>query len=132
MNYRVEARTHPYTLEGLQIDVRYGEEWIEVGECGLAHHEILGEKSPWKKELYRIGYGLGLDRILMIRKKMKDIRLVASNHPDIASQMKNLDPYRAVSSMPAVKRDLSLVLNEAPDSEEMGDIVRQEWGKKPP
>ena len=34
--WRVEPRVHPYTTEGLQIDVDNGGEWVEIGECGLA------------------------------------------------------------------------------------------------
>ena len=128
--YRTEARIHPYTLEGLQIDVLYRGEWIEIGECGLAHPEILSENLPARKSCTGLAMGLGLDRILMVRKQMKDIRLVASTHPAIAVQMNNLDPYREVSSMPAVKRDLSLVVNESIDAEEIGDIVRESLGEE--
>jgi phenylalanyl-tRNA synthetase alpha chain len=39
--YRTEARIHPYTVDGRQVDVNAGGEWVEVGECGLAHPEVL-------------------------------------------------------------------------------------------
>ena len=39
--YRVESRQHPYTTEGLQIDVQNGDEWVEIGECGLAAAPVL-------------------------------------------------------------------------------------------
>ena len=128
IKYRVEKRIHPYTLEGLQIDVLYGDEWVELGECGLAHPEIIKENLPQLKNHTGLAMGLGLDRILMVRKGLKDIRLVASTHPEIAGQMKDLNPYREISSMPAVRRDISLVLNRAMDAEEMGDIVRERLG----
>jgi len=38
--WRWEPRVHPYTLTGRQIDVRNGEEWVEVWECGLARFTI--------------------------------------------------------------------------------------------
>jgi len=31
--WRVATAEHPYTLEGLEIDVRDGSSWVEVGEC---------------------------------------------------------------------------------------------------
>ncbi|MGH8977729.1 MAG: hypothetical protein ACRDV7_06610, partial [Acidimicrobiia bacterium] len=31
-HYRVERRIHPYTTEGMQIDVVNGDEWVEIGE----------------------------------------------------------------------------------------------------
>src|SRR5262249_27969248 len=33
---RWQDAEHPYTLGGLQIDVRCRGEWVEIGECGLA------------------------------------------------------------------------------------------------
>ena len=68
--------------------------------------------------------GLGLDRILMLRKGIDDIRLLRCLDPRIAGQMLDLAPYRAISRMPAVKRDLSLVLDEPTSPEELGDQVR--------
>jgi phenylalanyl-tRNA synthetase alpha chain len=40
-DWRWEARVHPYTLNGRQIDVASGDEWVEVWECGLAHPDVL-------------------------------------------------------------------------------------------
>lgn len=40
-SYRTLPVEHPYTLEGREIEVRRGSEWLEIGECGLAHPEVL-------------------------------------------------------------------------------------------
>ena len=72
--------------------------------------------------------GLGLDRILMLRKGMKDVRLIASSNPRISQQMNDLEPYQEVSYMPAVRRDLSLVLDIETDVETLGDKVRESLG----
>lgn len=130
MEYRIESRVHPYTLEGLQIDVLYQGTWVEVGECGLAHPEIISENIPQIKGLSGLAMGLGMDRILMLRKGLQDIRLVASVNPKISEQMLDLQPYKEVSLMPAVKRDLSLVLDAALDEEELGDLVRESMGEE--
>jgi phenylalanyl-tRNA synthetase alpha chain len=42
--------------------------------------------------------------------------------------MGDLAPYRPVSAMPAVRRDLSLALDAAPDAEDLGDRVRDALG----
>ena len=44
--------------------------------------------------------------------------------------MLDLDPYQEVSAMPAVKRDLSLVLGEDMDAEAIGDQVREALGEQ--
>jgi phenylalanyl-tRNA synthetase alpha chain len=40
-SWRCEARVHPYTLDGRQVDVCWDGTWVEVAECGLAHPEVL-------------------------------------------------------------------------------------------
>jgi phenylalanyl-tRNA synthetase alpha chain len=127
---RVEPARHPYTTDGLQIDVREGDQWVEIGECGLALPALLAENGLEPGRTTGLAMGLGLDRILMLRKGLDDIRLLRSADPRIASQMLDLEPYRPVSSMPAVRRDLSLVLGEEDTPEELGDAVRAALGDR--
>lgn len=127
---RVEPARHPYTTDGLQIDVREGDQWVEIGECGLALPALLAENGLEPGRTTGLAMGLGLDRILMLRKGLDDIRLLRSADPRIASQMLDLEPYRPVSSMPAVRRDLSLVLGEEDTPEELGDAVRAALGER--
>lgn len=127
---RVEPARHPYTTDGLQIDVRDGAQWVEIGECGLALPALLAENGLEPERTTGLAMGLGLDRILMLRKGLDDIRLLRSADPRIASQMLDLEPYRPVSSMPAVRRDLSLVLAEEDTPEELGDAVRAALGER--
>jgi phenylalanyl-tRNA synthetase alpha chain len=127
---RVEPARHPYTTDGLQIDVREGEQWVEIGECGLALPALLRECGLEPGSTTGLAMGLGLDRILMLRKGLDDIRLLRSKDPRIASQLLDLTPYRPVSSMPAVRRDLSLVLEAEQTPEELGDAVRAALGQR--
>jgi phenylalanyl-tRNA synthetase alpha chain len=123
--WRTEPRIHPYTLDGVQIDVLYDGEWIEIGECGLAHPEIIAENIPRIRGLSGLALGLGMDRILMIRKNIKDIRVLRSIDPRVTNQMQDLSPYREISAMPPVTRDISLVLDEDVTVEDIGDKVRE-------
>lgn len=127
---RVEPARHPYTTDGLQIDVREGDQWVEIGECGLALPALLAESGLEPGHTTGLAMGLGLDRILMLRKGLDDIRLLRSADPRIASQMLDLEPYHPMSSMPAVRRDLSLVLGEEDTPEELGDAVRAALGER--
>ncbi|MFY1831889.1 hypothetical protein ACN47A_38595 [Myxococcus fulvus] len=121
---------HPYTTDGLQIDVRDGDDWVEIGECGLALPALLAESGLEAGPVTGLAMGLGLDRILMLRKGLDDIRLLRSTDPRIASQLLDLTPYQPVSSMPAVRRDMSLVLDEQRTAEELGDAVRAALGAR--
>ncbi|MCP3142654.1 PheS-related mystery ligase SrmL [Pyxidicoccus xibeiensis] len=127
---KLTPATHPYTTDGLQIDVRDGDEWVEIGECGLALPALLEESGLEPGVTTGLAMGIGLDRILMLRKGLDDIRLLRSADPRIASQLLDLEPYRPVSSMPEVRRDLSLVLDEQQTPEELGDAVRAALGER--
>lgn len=128
--YRCEPRVHPYTLAGRQIDVRVDHEWIEIGECGLAHPDVLAGAGLGVAdgEWTGLAMGLGLDRLLMIRKGIPDIRLLRSTDPRVAGQMHDLALYRPVSYLPPVRRDLSVAVPADDTAEDLGDRVRAALG----
>lgn len=127
--HREAPRVHPYTSTGLQVDVAGGGRWVEVWECGLARQAVLeraglGELEGWSG----LALGMGLDRLLMLRKGVPDIRLLRSADPRVAAQMTDLSPYIPVSVMPPVRRDLSIAVNADDDEELLGDRVRDALG----
>lgn len=129
VKWRTTKSPHPYTLNGVQIDALWNDEWIEVGECGLAHPHIIKENIKNCDGITGLAMGLGLDRILMVRKNIPDIRLLRSTDPRILEQMNDLEPYKIVSSMPPVARDLSIVLDGDINDDDIGDIVRESLGE---
>lgn len=125
--WRVEDAEHPYTEGGLQIDVEHEGEWVEIGECGLALPKLLDEAGL---DATGLAMGLGMDRVLMLRKGISDIRLLRSEDPRVSSQMQDLEPYRPVSNQPAARRDLSIAVTESTNEEDLGDKVREALGDK--
>jgi phenylalanyl-tRNA synthetase alpha chain len=97
-----------------------------VAECGLAHPEVLERAglAGWSG----LALGMGLDRLLMLRKGIPDIRLLRSADPRIAGQMTDLARYRPVSAMPPIRRDLSVAVEAADTAEDLGDRVRDALG----
>ena len=124
--WRTEPRVHPYTVDGRQVDVAQGGEWVEVWECGLAQPAVLARAGldGW----HGLALGMGLDRLLMLRKQIPDIRLLRSPDPRVDCQMLDLEPYRAISAMPPVVRDLSVAVDADDDVEQLGDRVRDALG----
>jgi phenylalanyl-tRNA synthetase alpha chain len=124
--YRSEPRLHPYTLDGRQVDVCWDGTWVEVAECGLAHPEVLGAAglAGWGG----LALGMGLDRLLMLRKGIPDIRLLRSADPRVAGQLADLAPWRPLSTMPPVGRDLSVAVAADDTVEDLGDRVRDALG----
>jgi len=123
---RQESRQHPYTAGGRQVDVAHGDGWVEAWECGPASPAVLARAGlPGHSGL---ALGLGLDRLLMLRKAIPDIRLLRSADPRVAGQMRDLAPYRPASAMPAVRRDLSVMAGPGEDGETIGDRIREALG----
>jgi phenylalanyl-tRNA synthetase alpha chain len=125
-----QQRAHPYTVSGRQVDVCHDGRWVEVGECGLAHPRVLAAAGlpGWSG----LALGTGLDRLLMLAKQVPDIRLLRSADPRVAGQMLDLAAYQRVSVMPAITRDLSLVVSadgdDVYDEETLGDRIRDALG----
>ncbi|WP_067536395.1 PheS-related mystery ligase SrmL [Nocardia crassostreae] len=125
--HRQESRVHPYTLAGRQVDIARAGEWIEIAECGLAHPRVLaraGLDGAWSG----LAMGMGLDRMLMLLKNIPDIRVLRSADPAVAAQLTDLAPYRPVSAMPAIRRDLSVAVDRDDLAEDLGDRVRDALG----
>ena len=128
--YRCNPAAHPYTLDGLEIEVRGDSEWVEIGECGLALPAILEEAGLPVSKYSGLAMGLGLDRLLMLVKRLDDIRALRSTDPRVMAQMLDLELYRPVSQQPAIRRDLSLAVATTRSAEELGDRVRQALGTR--
>lgn len=128
--WRVEAAEHPYTEHGLQIDVRTPSgDWIELGECGLAASHVLAGAGLDPAVYSGLALGMGLDRALMLRKDIPDIRLLRATDPRVAAQMLDLAPWVPVSMMPPTRRDLSIVADADISGELLGDRARSALGR---
>ncbi|MEV7133865.1 hypothetical protein AB0N24_13345 [Arthrobacter sp. NPDC093128] len=135
VQWRSTPSTHSYTAAGRQLDVLVTlpdgrSEWLELAECGLVAAPVLRSSGLDPRRWAGLALGMGLDRAVMLRKGIDDIRLLRSENPEIRAQLLDLAPYRPVSLMPAVRRDLSLVLADPAeaDVELLGDRARGALG----
>ncbi len=123
--WRMLRTAHPYTTAGREIEVLVGDEWVELLECGLAGTHVLAAGGLNGGRWTGLALGIGLDRAVMLRKGIGDIRLLRCDDPRVSGQMRTLDPYREVSSMPPTARDLSIAVADGVAAEELGDRVRR-------
>lgn len=124
LEYRCNETIHPYTVNGLEVEIKVGDRWIELLECGEAHPWLLNDNGKSIDRWSGLAMGIGLDRLVMIIKGLDDIRLLRSSNPLVSAQMMDLKPYRNVSKYNASTRDLSLCVSD-PDIELIGDRIRQ-------
>jgi phenylalanyl-tRNA synthetase alpha chain len=125
---RLDPTSHPYTLDGCEVHGCVDDTWVEILECGLAHPAILESAGLNTTQYSGLAMGIGLDRMLMLRKGISDIRVLRSNDPRIARQMIDLEPYSAVSAQPPIRRDLSIAVSARVTVEELGDRIRSALG----
>jgi phenylalanyl-tRNA synthetase alpha chain len=100
-------KIHPYTTEGIEVNLVKGDKDIEILEGGLIHPQILINAGLDPNKYSGWAMGMGLDRLAMILKGIPDIRYLRSNNPRIRDQMYDLNKYIEVSLQPAIKRDMS-------------------------
>ncbi|SOC52426.1 hypothetical protein [Ornithinimicrobium cerasi] len=128
--WRTTPAVHPYTRHGRQVDVLHHGDWLELAECGLIHPDVLRRSGLDPERWSGLALGMGLERALMLRKEIPDIRYLRSGEPRISAQMGDLEPWREVSSLPPVSRDLSVVVGADVPDEILGDRVRAAVGDR--
>lgn len=128
--WRTTPVTHPYTRNGRQVDVFHDGHWLELAECGLIHPDVLRRCGLDPDRWSGLALGMGLDRALMLRKAIPDIRYLRSSEPRIRSQLDDLEPWRPVSMLPPIARDLSVVLDGDTTDELIGDTIRSALGDR--
>ncbi|WP_217181962.1 hypothetical protein [Streptomyces sp. AC495_CC817] len=128
VEWMVTDVTHPYTVGGRQIDVLHNGEWLELAECGRIHPDVLRGSGLDPERWSGLALGMGLERALMLRKGIPDIRYLRGEDPRIASQMLTLEPWQHVSPLPASRRDISVVVAADEDEETLGDRIRTGLG----
>ncbi len=126
--WRALPAAHPYTVQGRQIDVLLGGDWLELGECGLIAPRIMRSAGMDAQRWSGLALGMGLDRALMLRKQLPDIRLLRAADPRVSRQMLDLSRWTPVSMLPAVRRDISIVVDADADAETLGDKARTALG----
>ena len=126
---RIVDSKHPYTREGVEVNLVNGDSDIEILECGLINDQLLTNAGLDPREYSGWASGMGLDRLTMILKGIPDIRYLRSANPTISAQMRNLDTYIEVSHQPAIKRDLSYCVPSSYVEEDINEDIRQAMGK---
>jgi phenylalanyl-tRNA synthetase alpha chain len=80
---RLRPSYFPFVEPGFEVDVRYATaepgsrfaKWLELMGCGMIHPKVLEMGSIDPAEWQGFAFGLGLERLCMIRHGVSDIRL---------------------------------------------------------
>ena len=70
---RVRPAYFPYTEPSMEIEVKFGDSWLELGGSGIFRPEVT---APFGIDTPVLAWGLGLERLAMLRLGLKDIRML--------------------------------------------------------
>ena len=69
----------PFVEPGVEVAVRWGSGWLELGGAGMVHPNILEAQGIDSERYTGFAWGLGIDRMPMAKYGIDDIRLFPEN-----------------------------------------------------
>ncbi|AYV84688.1 MAG: hypothetical protein Hyperionvirus34_12 [Hyperionvirus sp.] len=102
----------PFTEPSFELEVKFGEKWVEVLGCGVIHREIL-DRHGIKDNGF--AFGIGLERIAMILFAIPDIRMFWTDDLRFLSQFKNgeFKEFKQYRILEPLDRDITMWLATA-------------------
>jgi len=94
---KVRLRPHyfPFTEPSFEVDCSIpgktfrGKEWLEIAGCGLVHPKVLRGVGVDPEKFSGYAFGLGVERIAMVRHGIPDLRLFYENDVRFLKQFAN-------------------------------------------
>lgn len=69
----------PFTEPSAEIDMSFGGGWLEMGGAGMVHPNVLRNVGVDSEKFQGFAFGLGPDRLTMMRYGVNDLRLFFEN-----------------------------------------------------
>ena len=90
---KVETRFRPsyfpFTEPSAEVDIKTEDgKWLEVLGCGIVHPNVLKQVNIDSDQYSGFAFGLGLERLAMLRYEVKDLRLFFENDIRFLKQFK--------------------------------------------
>jgi phenylalanyl-tRNA synthetase alpha chain len=79
LKVRFRPSFFPFTEPSAEIDMSFGAGWLEVGGAGMVHPNVLRNVNIDSEKYQGFAFGLGLDRLTMLRYGVNDLRLFFEN-----------------------------------------------------
>ena len=76
---RLRPSYFPFVEPGFEVDIRTKKgKWLEMAGAGMVHQNVFSKAGYVKGQWQGFAFGIGLDRIAMMKYKIPDIRLLHS------------------------------------------------------
>ncbi|KPK30660.1 MAG: hypothetical protein AMJ66_09205 [Betaproteobacteria bacterium SG8_40] len=75
LEVRFRPSYFPFTEPSAEIDMTFKDGWLEIGGCGMVHPQVLRNVEIDPEQFQGFAFGMGLDRLAMLRYGVNDLRL---------------------------------------------------------
>lgn len=79
----------PFTEPSFEVDVKFNGKWLELLGCGMVHPKVLKNMNIDPDVYSGFAFGLGIDRLVMLKYQIDDIRWLRSGDLRFLKQFKN-------------------------------------------
>lgn len=79
LQVRFRPSFFPFTEPSAEMDLSWGEGWLEIGGCGMVHPNVLKHVNIDSEKYQGFAFGLGVERLAMLRYGVNDLRLFFEN-----------------------------------------------------
>ena len=78
----------PFTEPSAEVDVLFGDQWLEILGCGIVNPKVLKNCKVDSNKYSGLAFGLGIERIAMLKYEVSDIRDFYKSNLDFLRQFK--------------------------------------------
>jgi phenylalanyl-tRNA synthetase alpha chain len=89
IEYRFRPHYFPFTEPSIEVDIKHNNRWIELLGSGMVHPDVLRNLSINPAQFSGFAFGIGIERIALIKWGIEDIRLLHSNKINFLRQWKS-------------------------------------------
>ena len=79
LQVRFRPSFFPFTEPSAEMDMSWGDGWLEIGGCGMVHPNVLKHVNIDSEKYLGFAFGLGVERLAMLRYGVDDLRLFFNN-----------------------------------------------------
>lgn len=79
LTVRFRPSFFPFTEPSAEMDMSWNGGWLEIGGCGMVHPEVLKHVGIDSEKYRGFAFGLGIERLTMLRYGVNDLRHYFNN-----------------------------------------------------
>ena len=89
LEVRFRPSYFPFTEPSAEVDIKGEDGWLEVLGCGMVHPKVLENVGIDSERYTGFAFGMGAERLAMLRYKINDLRMFFDNDIKFLEQFNN-------------------------------------------